>query len=551
MSVNATAAAALMAGLAQRVRHVVFSPGSRSTPLVLAADAQLNAVPVLDERVAGFVALGLAKATGAPVALVCTSGSAGAHWLPAVIEAWRSRVPLILLTADRPPALYGCGAGQTIDQRRLFGAFVTASRDLPVPDAAVDPRVFAHAGAEVGVRAVAAGRPQHLNVPMSEPLWTPDEVAAPTSPPRHLLPGRPTLDARAMDALADRLRTARRGVIYCGPRAQVLPAQIDALSSALGWPAFCEAVSGARFGPGAPATRVWAYEALAEHFEAPDCVLQFGQAPHSRAINGWLADAPILAVDAHGDRHDPRHAMEALVHADPGRVAQALTRRARTAEGAWRDRWIAAQAAFDQQVSAALAADAWEGRLAHLAAARTRGALCVSSSMPFRDVDAFAAAGPDPRPVYASRGANGIDGIVATATGVALTRPTTLVVGDLALIHDAGGLLNAGESARRSPALNLTIVVPDNQGGGIFERLPIAAHPTAFERCFLTPQSADFAGLAQAAGARYQRLDDAAEWGSAIAAAHARPGVDLLHAPIDRAFSVARRAEALRVGGAP
>lgn len=539
MSVNATAAAALMTGLAQHVRHVVFSPGSRSTPLVLAANAMLTTVPVLDERVAGFVALGLAKASNAPVALVCTSGSAGAHWLPAVIEAWHSRVPLVLLTADRPPELFGCGAGQTIDQRGLFGAFVTASRDLPVPGATVDPRVYAQVGAD----AALTQRPVHLNVPFREPLWIPGEVATPIATPHHFRADPPMLGAPALDALADRVRAAQRGVIYCGPRAQVTAAQIDALSAALGWPAFCEAASGARFGPGTPAARITAYEGLVQHFEAPDCVLQFGQAPHSRAVNAWFDTAPIIAVDSHGDRHDPRHALAMLVHADSASVVTGLLMRSRAGESRWRSRWLAAQSKSDQALASACRVDAWEGRLARTVVEHAQGALCVSSSMPFRDVDAFAPASAAPRRVFVSRGANGIDGIVATATGVAMTEPTTVLLGDLALIHDAGGLLHA-QNAHAEQSLNLTIVVADNRGGGIFERLPIAAHPTAFERCFLTPQSADFAGLAQAAGVRYQRLDDADEWGPAIAAANARDGVDLLHMPIDRALSVARRAEA-------
>lgn len=545
MSVNATAAAALMTGLAQHVRHVVFSPGSRSTPLVLAADAMLKTVPVLDERVAGFVALGLAKATQAPVALVCTSGSAGAHWLPAIIEAWHSRVPLVVLTADRPPELFGCGAGQTIDQRRLFGAFVTASRDLPVPDAAVDPRAHAQAGAQAAADAARAERPLHLNVPFREPLWTPGEVAMPVVAPRHVEAGRPALDPRALDALADRVQAAHRGVIYCGPRAQVTPAQIDALSAALGWPAFCEAASGARFGPGEPAARITAYEGLVHHFEAPDCVLQFGQAPHSRAVNAWFDAAPIIAVDPHGDRHDPRHVVEMLVHADARSVIAGLLMRSRVSESPWRARWIDAQTKSDHALAQACFTGAWEGRLARAVAENTQGALCVSSSMPFRDVDAFAPASATARRVFVSRGANGIDGIVATATGVAMTEPATVLLGDLALIHDAGGVLNVGQHAQADSALNLTLVVADNRGGGIFERLPIAAHPTAFERCFLTPQAADFAGLAQAAGVRYQRLTDPNEWAAAIAAANARDGVDLLHMPIERALSIARRAQAV------
>lgn len=534
MSVNATAAAALFAGLrANGVTDVIFSPGSRSTPLVLAAEARMRTWPILDERVAGFMALGLARARRAPVALVCTSGSAAAHWLPAVIEAWQTHTPLILLTADRPPELMRCGAGQTIDQRRIFGAFATTSADLPVPDRAVDPRVFALAGAD----AAQAQRPVHLNLPFREPLWTPGEVATPVEAPRVFSAAGPSIDAHALDALADRLRGAERGVIYCGPRAAVQPALIDRLSAALGWPAFCEAASGARFGPGAPMTRITAYDALVARFEAPQCLLQFGQAPHGRAVNGWLGAAPTIAVDPHGDRHDPRQTLAVLVRAPAEQVVRGLLDRLEPRPSGWRDAWIVAETDARQRIASACAAGAWEGRLARATAAATDGNLCVASSMPFRDVDAFAPASATARRVFVSRGANGIDGTIATALGVAQTGPTTVLLGDLALLHDASGLLTLA----RHP-VDLTIVVPDNAGGGIFARLPIAAHPTALERCFLTPQPVDLAALTQAAGVRYQRLDDPAEWRAQIAAAHARPGVDLVHVPIDRAESMARRA---------
>jgi 2-succinyl-5-enolpyruvyl-6-hydroxy-3-cyclohexene-1-carboxylate synthase len=537
MSVNATAAAALMAGLAANgVQHAVVSPGSRSTPLVLAAEGALQTHVVLDERVAGFVALGLAKASARPVVLICTSGSAGAHWLPAVIEAWLSRVPLILLTADRPPELHACGAGQTIDQRRLFGAFVASSRDLPTPSEAVDPRVHAHAGAA----AAQTDRPVHLNLPFREPLWTPGETARPVTPPRHIGSASSTVSDRAIRALVDRLSGARRGVIYCGPRTGVQAARIDALSAALGWPAFCEAASGARFGAGAPQTRITAYENLVEQFEAPDCVLQFGQAPHSRRVNGWMGQAPVVLVDPYGDRHDPRQAAEQMVQVEADALIEPLLMALPVRQSPWRRAWISAQTLVDQGLAHATSQGCWEGRLARAIAETGTTALCISSSMPFRDIDAFAPARATERAVFVSRGANGIDGIVSTALGVAQTQPTTALVGDLALLHDAGGLLHAGQQA-----VNLTLVIADNRGGGIFAKLPIAQHPTAFERYFLTPQAGDIEALSAAAGARYQRLDDPAEWQARIAAAQGQHGVDVLHVPIDRAESVGRRKAAL------
>ncbi|MEZ4473959.1 MAG: thiamine pyrophosphate-binding protein [bacterium] len=227
---NATASATLLAALASGgVREVVFSPGSRSTPLVLAAARHpaLRTWPVLDERVAGFLALGLARASGRPVALLCTSGSAGAHWLPALIEARQAHLPLIALTADRPPVLVGSGAGQTIDQRGLFGRFVAYDATLPVPGPGVPPAVFAAFAED----ALLAGGPAHLNLPFDEPLWRPDAEAGPVAA-RAGLARAGHADLQVPETLVEFLEAGRRGVILAGPESVTGPegaAALDAL----------------------------------------------------------------------------------------------------------------------------------------------------------------------------------------------------------------------------------------------------------------------------------------------------------------------------------
>lgn len=531
---NARAAATLLGALVDAgVRDLVFSPGSRSTPLVLAALAHpsLTTRPVLDERAAGFLALGLARASGRPAVLLCTSGSAGAHWLPAVIEARQDRVPLVLLTADRPPEKVGSGAGQTIDQQGLFGRFVVYAAQLPVPDAAVPTAVFAAFADDVA----GAPGPVHLNVPFREPLWHPEADYTPP-PARSSRTRRPAGDD--LVSLVAVVGTARRGLIYCGPGAEAGP-ELDAL----GWPVLVEATSGGRFGVGEG--RITAYEALARSpFAAshvPDLILHFGAAPHSRALEAWLAGVPRVLVNEHGDRHDPDHLAVGRWRASTAEVAQALAGRVQ-AEPGWHAAWVAAEDRARAALDAACEDGLWEGALARevVMALPAGAALHVASSMPFRDLDAFAPATPRNLQVFCNRGASGIDGTVACALGEALHLggPMVALLGDLALIHDAGGLLLAGE---QGAAVNLTLVVPDNGGGGIFEFLPIAGlDRVQFERAFLTPQHTDLAALAAAARIRHVRVTERSALRPALLAALARPGVDLIQVVIDRAANVAR-----------
>lgn len=537
---NARAAATLMGALvAGGVRAVVFSPGSRSTPLVLAALAHPEVVthPVLDERAAGFLALGLARAGRRPVALLCTSGSAGAHWLPAVVEARQDRVPLLLLTADRPPELVGSGAGQTIDQKGLFGAFVVHEAHLPAPDAAVPPAVFG-AFADDALLACEAG-PVHLNAPFREPLWHPEADYAP--PPPRLPPhrGNPR-EINGLDALRSAAAPARRGLVYCGPGAHP-PANV----TALGWPVLVEAASGGRFGPGIGEGRIAAYEALARSSFAashtPDLVLHFGGAPHARAVQAWLAGVPTLAVDPHGDRRDPAHQAIGRWRATAEAAVDALVGHTSAATG-WLAAWVEADRRARAALDAACGEGVWEGAVvqALVDALPDGGALHVASSMPYRDLDAFSPVTSRNIKVFANRGASGIDGTVACALGeaLALGAPTVAFLGDLALLHDAGGLLLAGE---HRDAVNLTLVVADNGGGGIFEYLPIRGiAPGAFERAFLTPQQADLAALSAAARIRHQRVTHSNALQPALDAALRRPGVDVIQVVIERAESVAR-----------
>jgi 2-succinyl-5-enolpyruvyl-6-hydroxy-3-cyclohexene-1-carboxylate synthase len=558
---NRAHAEALVEALwASGVRRAVVSPGSRSAPLALAlaGRAGLSVQVVLDERVAGFVALGMARASGAPVALLCTSGSAGAHYLPAVIEASHSRVPLLILTADRPPELHHAGAGQTVDQQRLFGGFARWFVDLGVPGPAAPLRRLRGLVAQaVDAASGVAPGPVQINVPMREPLWSPG-VSAPAARAEAAgaavwrAPVGPSVEAVA--ALWGRIEAARRGVLVCGPlwpggSASRLREALVGLAVRLGWPLLAEPTSQVRYGVCAEAPVVSGYDALLRDEAvgealAPALVVRFGQAPTSKAACAWLerhGEGRTVLVDACGGWSDFGHRGDALVVSDPAALAEALLAAAPATwrpEAGWWARWAAAEAAARGALEAACAeGPLWEAQVARaaLASIPAGGALHVSSSMPVRDLDSFTGPQEAAVAVFASRGANGIDGMVATALGEAAAwpGPVTLLVGDLALIHDAGGLL-----ASSGLGVALTVVVINNGGGGIFEFLPVSQHAERFAALFLTPQAVSLGALAGAAGAAHVAVSSLEALSEALGAPSS--GVRVVEVVVERGHNVAR-----------
>ncbi len=570
-SLNAAAARAVVQGLcAGGVRAAVLSPGARSTPLAwaLADAAEAGALAlhvVLDERAAAFAALGLARATGAPVALGCTSGSAGAHWLPAVIEASEAPTPLVLLTTNRPVELHGVGAPQTLDQRRLFGAFARHARDLPAPDAHTPASVWHGAALDAAQQAqrTPAG-PVHLDLAFREPLWAPGPAtpwaAGPSSPLALAAAGHqgaPTLAPAARAALLASLRGAQRGLIHCGPHAADGPgfgATVHALGAALGWPVIAEFGSGARLG--APAGVVTTHDALARAPELaerlrPDLVLRLGRAPHSRAVQGWLrATAPtLIGIDPAGQRQAGDLPMQAVIAAAPTALLTALVADLAAAPGgetppAWRAAWTALDAQARRALDGA-ASDgvAWGGAAAYAVAQATPAGASIlgASSLAFRDLDNFTPPQAPAQRAFVSRGANGIDGTLSTAVGVALgtAAPVTVLIGDLAFTHDLAGLHLLGST--QAP---VTLVVVDNGGGGIFEHLPLVQAPAArFERLCLTPQALDVAGVCAGLGVPCAAVE-AGALADAVASAARRGGPQVLHLRVDRAVDRVQRAAA-------
>jgi len=573
------------------VADAVISPGSRSTPLALAFLRQpaISCTVAIDERCAAFFALGRAKVSSRPAALLCTSGSAPANWYPAVIEAAQGGTPLLLLSADRPAELHGWGANQTIDQLRLFGSHVRASHALEAPQAGFSPDWLQRLAARAVAESLAPlPGPVHLNLPFREPLlpaanpldWPQPATlpaAAPAAPaglpPSRYAPGWTALpDAAAIAATAARL-SGRRGVIVCGG-GSFPPAFADALlalAAALDCPVFAEPLSGLRFAAISRSHLCVRQESFLRDsaFVAsarPDWVLRCGDFPVTKQLQHWLAGAAPaeqIVIAPPGRWNDPQHAATQVLHGDATAIVAALAQTVRVAAPpAWRQTFVRAEAAVEsaaQTLTTGLAApltaeatadgadrapgcdaDFWEGVLipALLARLPENFRVFCGASMAIRDLDSFSGGSRKPLAFLANRGTSGIDGNLSTAAGIAAAGPTLALVGDLTCTHDIGGLA----LTRGRPLL---IVVINNGGGGIFEYLPAAALPE-FARGWLTPADADFAHMAATWGMAYQRATTRSAFAAALDLALAtleRGEPCLIEAVIDREYSVARHRE--------
>ncbi len=521
------------------------SPGSRSTPIALALwrHPSVRVHVHLDERASAFFALGAAKATGRPVAVACTSGTAAAELLPAVVEASMSRVPLVLLTADRPPELRGVGANQTIDQVGLYGTYVSASIDAEVPGDRPDESFWRQiAGDAIRSTLGPPLGPVHVNLPFREPL-VPGPVELPASTPSGSAPELvASPEPEEVEQLRLELASTARGVMLAGSLREPSRAVIE-LARRAAWPLVAEPTSGLRV-PGALAAGqlLLADERFASA-HAPDVVLQLGAAPTSRAGLGLVAHARrLVIVDPDHLVADPHRRAAWTVRADLASVAEeTLERLEARAETPWLHDWLEADARARTALDAAM--DGWEepseGRVARdLSAALPDGSvLVVSSSMPVRDLDASMA----PREglgVVANRGASGIDGFVSTVLGVAdAGRPTVALCGDLSFLYDAGSLL---WSARRGH--EATFVVLNNGGGTIFSFLGQKDLPE-LDELFTTPHGLDLGVVCAAAGAGHERVERSADLVPAVRRAMSARGVRVVEVVVDAERNRAHHAE--------
>ncbi len=550
------------------VRDAVVSPGSRSTPLTmaLARHRGIEAVPVLDERSAGFFALGIAKRTRRPVVLLCTSGTAGANYFPAVIEAQESGVPLLAITADRPPELRDCASGQTIDQQKLFGGHVNFYHELAVPAATTEMLAYlrqtvAHA---VGRTREPASGPVHLNTPFRDPLPPIEDGTAKAVEGKVGEEFFAHLDARAPHASHTTIwqrPTTGRGLIVAGPATRGSVTHCVTLSRELGWPVLADALSRVRT-HGAAGEVVTCYDAILRNEKVarelmPRTVLCLGGWPTSKVLRGWLerSGAEILLVAEAAANRDALHGRTRQIVASVESLAVAGRAAARAEgagaagsgdpalhqdQGAYARAWNAAEARARAELDGALEKETelFEPKAAWLLARRLPAGtpVFVASSMPVRDVEYFWPAGGG-QEFYFNRGANGIDGTLSTAMGVAhaAERPAVLLTGDLALLHDANGFL-----LRKKFRGSLTVVLINNDGGGIFEHLPVAQFEPPFEEFFATPQDVDFSKLCGAHSVEHVVVRDWTHFEELVSALPEK-GIRVLEVRTDRKRDAAAR----------
>ena len=494
---------------------VCIAPGSRSTPLAVAAAAnhQVDVISLLDERSAGYFAVGRAKATGVPVAVITTSGTATANLHPAVLEADSSHTPLVVCTADRPPELQHSGANQTVTQTDLYG---DAVRWAPtIPEAGSGER--RHQALQTTVsRAVARSQapvpgPVHLNIPFSKPLAPETELDTTTLADEAIVrvhSGRSYPSPTAVDSIAEAIRSADRGVIVAGPsdsRTSLEP--LSTLAAQTRFPLLADALSGVRFGTAnLPVRPIAGYDAYLDELPAADLVIRAGRRPTSRSLQEYLGRTrgKHIFLSPTGELEDPEYSTTDIIAADPGAVVDAVTEQLETRNHSeqWHKRFQTAETVYwnatmgNRPAEATVVGDA-------IAEAPSDATVFVSNSMPVRDLDRFGRARPEPLQVLANRGASGIDGIISSGLGAGYDAEEVIVItGDLALYHDMNGLLAIDRAG-----VDATIVVINNDGGGIFHKLPIASVDPPFTDLFVTPHGLNFEDTASLYDINYHRTD--------------------------------------------
>jgi 2-succinyl-5-enolpyruvyl-6-hydroxy-3-cyclohexene-1-carboxylate synthase len=557
---NTALASALVEELARAgVRHACVSPGSRSAPLALALwrEPQVRVWSQVDERCAGFFALGIAQQTGVPAVVLTTSGTAGANLHPAVAEAAEARVPLIVITADRPPELRGRGAGQTIDQLKLYGSAVRWFCELGVAEAD-DVGLLHYRSTAVRAVAESLGRPPgpvHLNVPLTEPLApdpAPGEVTASNPLARDGRPdGRPlTSVPRAVAEPSDELiavfaelvSECSRGVILAGrQRDPELGETVGALARACGYPVMPEPTSQLRCGPHDRELLAPAYDLVFRDLPpalAPELVIRVGDMVTSKPVRTWLGAHPEcrqVVIDPDGAWNEPTATADLIARADPVALLSAFAEElALRVDRPWQEAWLAASGAAEAAVDSfleELGDELFEPRVHRDLAALLPGGstVYVASSMPVRDLETFLPTSERELRFLANRGANGIDGLLSSGLGAAAVSPgrAYVVTGDVGLYHDMNGLL-----AVPRLGVEATVVVMNNGGGGIFDFLPIARHRDGYEELFGTPTGLDLAKVADLYGMDFTRVGSYRELPDALS----RPG--LVEIPLDRARNV-------------
>lgn len=557
---NIVAAGALLDELAKSgCRRLCMSPGSRSSPLTLAADRHpdIELRMITDERSAAYFALGMAKATGETVAVGCTSGTAAANFLPAVVEAALAHVPLIVLTADRPPEQIDIAAAQTIRQAALLAGHAVWSVAAPVPDSTLDVEsVFRTLAARLVGSARELSGPVHANLPFREPLWDQsvdrllDRTRSSARRAARAIPSHRLADESALTVLTERLAACPRGLIIAGGRefgaSENTAEAAIALAQRLGWPILADGLSPVRSDAASHDFVLDTHEVLArcasvEQHLAPQAVVRFGAPPTSKALAQLLARwaTPLhVLLTARSDWPDPGASATDILRGEPDAsmraLAEGLARRdAAAPDGEWLRVWCESSAKARAVLDGAAHGGRFEGSVAQAVVGSLASGehLVVGNSMPVRDVDVFAGRLARGVLVHANRGANGIDGVLSTALGVAAAsgKRTVALIGDLSFVHDLGAL----QIAKRHD-IDLSIVVPNNDGGGIFGFLQ--RPDTGFEELFATPHGMDLASIVPAHGIDFIAAATVADVSDALAAPAYGPRV--IEIRIDREDNV-------------
>ena len=554
-NVNAAWSAVAMEVLARLgIASVVISPGSRSAPLTLAAsnNTKLSTLVVLDERTAGFIALGEAKRSHKPVALICTSGTAAVNYYPAVLEASLSGTPLVVLTADRPPEHRNCSSGQTIDQVNLYAASVRSFTELALPE--IRPERLAYLRQSL-VHAVDRALhinpgPVHLNFPFREPL-----IAQLDDTPivdADCLEKASTVVTRLVDSgtkvghldavAVERLTSHRKGLIIVGDinpqNGDDFTAAVTVLSESLGWPVLADVLNPLRAKSSTIKGLICNYD---RHLSIvkdaaellPTAVLQIGTLPTSKILRAWLEqiDATHFVLADRPFNSDPLHREATILHGDVSFLSSYVAQQKPDSD--WLNSWIHKENSQEQSMNNKLEAvkELFEGKAAWLLSkyVHAGSSVFLASSMSVRYAEWFWTINSPAGAIYSNRGANGIDGTLGTAIGIAHNGPpTVLLTGDLAFLHDTNALLSANDFDG-----SLTVILINNNGGGIFEHLQVSSCED-FEEFFATPQHVEIEKLCVAYSVRYKRI---LNWNSFIEQLHKKTdGLRVLELNTDRKF---------------
>lgn len=535
-------------------KNVVISPGSRSTALALTIfeHPMIEQWMMIDERSAGFFALGMAKEKEEPIALVCTSGTAAANYYPAIIEAHYSRAPLIVLTADRPHELQDNGAPQSIDQTHLYGSYVKWFHEMALPDASSSMLQYVRRNASRAVYEALKNNPGtvHLNFPFREPLIPNFELpdvwrngTQETDEAHHeIIPGVKELSDDQLDEIIKRVHGSEKGLIVCGPYLQQRDINaISMLSMEWNMPILADPLSGIRSGIHFKNNVIECYDAILRNSGIrrklkPDFIIRFGATPVSKMYRFYLEehhDVIQFVVENHDGYREPYGNRTTFIYADADLLCTELIDVGMAIRGSmdWLHRWqrmndIAKEILLKKESTLTEGTSVAE-IIDHIPAEST---LFVGNSMSIRDVDTFFMCTQKGINLQANRGANGIDGVVSSALGVAAAgKHVTLLIGDLSFYHDLNGLL-----AAKHYQLDMTIVCVNNNGGGIFSFLPQAQDKKHFETLFATPLNIDFKHAVDMYGGTYRLPGNPDELAEALKTSYAQKGLTVIDVQTDR-----------------